>query len=154
MIQAWRILKARHIQHALDGEGARLHGGRWSSRGRRVVHASQSLELAVLEMIVHLQSASPLAAYVMYRLEFDKALVAHLPGELPANWREFPAPVELARLGDLWLSRAESVVLEVPSAVLPTASNYLLNPAHPDFSAVKAIGPIPIDLDPRLFSAS
>jgi RES domain-containing protein len=41
------------------------------------------------------------------------------------------------------------VVLEVPSVVIPGAFNYLLNPAHPDFGAIKATDPKPFSFDPK-----
>ena len=43
----------RAARAALDGEGARIHGGRWNLPGSRVVYASATLSLAVLEMLVH-----------------------------------------------------------------------------------------------------
>ena len=38
---------------ALDGEGARLYGGRWSPQGIPIVYAAEHLSLAVLEVLVH-----------------------------------------------------------------------------------------------------
>ena len=151
MIRAWHILKSKHALHALDGEGSRLHGGRWNSPGVRMVYASQSLELAVLEILVHLQTVHPLAAYVVYTLEFDASLLADLSEELPGHWRDFPAPVPLQQIGDRWIAERTSVVLEVPSAVLPSESNYLFNPEHNEFQRVNCLGPTKLDLDPRLF---
>jgi RES domain-containing protein len=59
---------------------------------------------------------------------------------LPAGWNGYPAPPRLRELGDAWIADRKSAVLEVPSAVVPTEKNYLLNPGHPDF-AVIALGP-------------
>ena len=154
MIRAWHILKTKHIAHALDGEGSRLHGGRWNSRDSRVVYASQSLALAVLEVLVHLQSTGPLAAYVSCELSFDEHLLEDVPDTLPANWRTFPALPELQQLGDDWIRSSSSAVLRVPSAVLAEESHYLLNPLHEHFSQIAVKGPIPLDLDPRLFGHS
>ena len=60
MPRAWRLVKARHAAGAFDGEGARLHGGRWNSRGARVVYVSSSRSLAALELLVHLEIAEAL----------------------------------------------------------------------------------------------
>jgi RES domain-containing protein len=150
MIRAWHILKTKHVAHALDGEGSRLHGGRWNSRDFRVVYASQSLPLAVLEILVHLQSVVPLAAYASYEFNFDERLLEEVPDKLPPNWRTFPAPPELQQLGDDWIRSNSSAVLRVPSAVLANESNYLLNPLHKIFSKIAVKGPTPLDLDPRL----
>ena len=47
---------ARRIAR-LDGEGARLYGGRWNSPGQAVVYASSTLALAALEYLIHLDSS-------------------------------------------------------------------------------------------------
>ena len=36
-----------------DGEGAKLYGGRWNSRGRAVVYAAATQSLAALEILAH-----------------------------------------------------------------------------------------------------
>ena len=49
----WRLTSPAYA-HVLDGEGARVAGGRWNSPGRRVVYASSHLSLSVLEVFVHI----------------------------------------------------------------------------------------------------
>jgi RES domain-containing protein len=63
IVSAWRITKRKHAKTAFTGEGARLYGGQWNSPGTRVVYAAQSQSLAVLEMLVHLDSAEILKHY-------------------------------------------------------------------------------------------
>ena len=67
MLRAWRIVKAKHAATAFSGEGAVLTGGRWNSRGVRVVYASSTLSLAVLESLVHL-NPPVVFKYVAFRL--------------------------------------------------------------------------------------
>ena len=45
-----------------------------------------------------------------------------------------------------------SAVLEVPSAVIETDSNYLLNPRHRDFNATRIMDPQPFEFDLRLMN--
>ena len=40
-------------------------------------------------------------------------------------------------IGDDWLARGTSLLLRVPSVVVPVGWNYLLNPAHPDVRRVR-----------------
>lgn len=54
-LSTFRIVKSRWASTAFDGEGARLHGGRWNSVGTRMVYTSASRSLAALEILVHLQ---------------------------------------------------------------------------------------------------
>jgi RES domain-containing protein len=72
------------------------------------------------------------------------------PGTLPANWREYPAPVELRAIGDEWIARRRSLVLRVPSVIIPTEANSLINPAHHEAASLRIDPPEPFLLDPRL----
>lgn len=153
-ITAWRIVKARHAAAAFGGEGARLEGGRWNSPGTPVVYTAESAALAALELLVHLGRGSILSAYVLIACTFDEALVLPLDRKrLPNNWRSYPAPPELQLIGDEWVKTGTSAVLKVPSAAMATDANYLLNPRHPDFQAIRVSDPQPFEYDPRLLKS-
>jgi len=70
MPRAWSIIKSRFAGHAFDGESSRLYGSRWTSPGNPVAFVAETLSLAVLEVLVHLQSTVPLAAYVVFTVEY------------------------------------------------------------------------------------
>src|SRR5262245_31110056 len=126
---AWRIFKPRHAAPAFTGEGARLFGGRWNSKGVVVVYTSQSLALAALEILVHLHSDLVLARYQVASVTFDAEIVESLDvRQLPRNWRADPPPARFRRIGDRWVAEGTSAVLRVPSAVIDTEFNFLLNP--------------------------
>jgi RES domain-containing protein len=72
------------------------------------------------------------------------------PVQLPRGWRRFPAPASLRRFGDAWLQAGETVVLAVPSAVIPIEKNYLLNPSHPEMKNIQIGRPQRFQLDFRL----
>ena len=153
MITAWRLVKSRHAAGAFDGEGARLHGGRWNSPGTRVAYASDSIALAALEVLAHLQSTAVLQAYSVVSLGFpDESVEVLEAGLLPPRWRRFPSPPENQAIGDLRVARGESLILRVPSAIIPAAANYLINPLHPDFRKVVVGRPERFAFDPRLLS--
>jgi RES domain-containing protein len=153
MATGWRIDKSRHASTAFNGEGARLYGGRWNSPGTRMVYTSGSVSLAVLEVLVHVQEARLISSYSLIAARFDDALIERLDhSRLPDGWRSYPAPPELQHTGDEWVKSQRSAVLEVPSAVVERESNYLLNPAHPDFSSVIIGEPEPFTFDERLLA--
>jgi hypothetical protein len=54
-------------------------------------------------------------------------------------------------LGTRWFEEERSVVLSIPSAVIPVAKNFLINPFHPDFRALERGQPVPFSWDARLF---
>lgn len=72
------------------------------------------------------------------------------PGGLESDWFGPMVHPETQRIGDAWLKSGRSLVLAVPSALIPEEPNFLLNPRHPDFDLLQ-IGPVePFALDPRL----
>lgn len=54
--------------------------------------------------------------------------------KLPKGW---PKKLSVTRaFGDQWLDRNSSVLLQVPSALVPHTSNFLLNPLHKDAAKI------------------
>jgi RES domain-containing protein len=151
MPTAWRITKSSRSATAFDGEGARLYGGRWNSPGTALVYTAQSQSLAALELLVHLQASEILASYSSIAVTFADKLIEVLDSAvLPRQWRRFPGPVALQEIGDRWVAASRSVVLQVPSAVVPAEALFLLNPGHADFASVKIGSPTPFEFDHRL----
>jgi RES domain-containing protein len=150
VLSAWRLTRTRHLATAWDGEGARLAGGRWNSMGVRVVYVSASLSLALVEILVHLPSGV-LPAYAAVPVEFDVAFVETLdPSALPASWMAQPPSREGQAVGDRWVEERRSAALRVPSVVVPSEFNYVLNPAHPDFPKIRIGAATPFPFDARL----
>lgn len=144
-------MKEHHAGSAFDGEGARLFGGRWNSPGTRVGYASDSIALATLEVLAHLQSTAILQSYVLAAIDFPEDLVEVLdPAFLPRGWRRYPSPPENQAVGDRWVTEGRSLVLRVPSAIIPSAANFLINPQHPRFGRVVIRRPERFVFDPRL----
>ena len=150
MIQAWRIVKEKHAPTAFNGEGARLFGGRWNSRGTSMVYTSATLSLATLESLVHL--TPPIVFnYVFISIEFDKTLVETVdPATLNFDWKDSPPPLVTQSFGDQWIREARSAVLKLPSTIIPTEYNYLINPVHRDFKKIRLSTPVKFSFDPRL----
>ena len=151
-LSAWRILKAKYQDQPLSGEGARRVGGRWNQRGVPLVYLAESIALANLEVLVHLQDTETLSKYALAEIRFDSALVQELRAEnLPKDWNVFPHPASTKAIGQQWLDAQSSALLKVPSSVSPREANYLLNPAHPDFGGVEVVDVLDHVFDPRLF---
>jgi len=150
-VTAWRVCAPEYAQTAFSGEGARIYGGRWNSKGRAVVYASESIALAVLEQLVHVEDPAVLDAFVVVSATLEEEAIEFLPpSSLPDDWRTYPAPPSTRRIGDAWLSQGRSLALRVPSATVRGQHNYLINPSHPDFESIEVSEPEPLDLDPRI----
>lgn len=138
-MRLWRICNAKHAL-ALDGEGARLCGGRWNSPGTAVIYTSSSISLAVLETFVHFEPTQKPTESVLVSIEVPgKARVESIDRRnLTDDWAIYPAPEELSKVGNKWVKSGASLLLMVPSAVIPEESNILLNPLHPDIKKCRA----------------
>jgi RES domain-containing protein len=149
MLEAWRIVRAKRAPTAFTGEGAAKTGGRWNSRGVPVVYASATRALAALETLVHLNP--PISfAYKIIRIEFPVELVEQMTSKLPPDWQTSPPPDSTRRFGDAWVRQARSVVLAAPSIIIPDETNYVLNPAHPDFRKIRIGKAVSFAFDARL----
>jgi len=147
---AWRLTRTRHLATAWDGEGAKRAGGRWNSVGVRVVYTSATLSLALVETLVHLPSGI-LPAYSAIPCDIHESFVESLdPRDLPPVWKDYPPPRAIQAIGDTWVADARSAALRVPSVIVPSEFNYVLNPAHPDFARIEIGKPLPFPFDARL----
>ena len=151
-MRLWRICRRRYAVEAASGEGARLYGGRWNSRGVRGVYASTSLALAAVETFVNLEPNLIPADLVSIEGEIPGALaIRRLElGALPRDWRE-SRDESLRRFGDEWIRTGESAALLAPSAAIRGEWNILLNPAHPEFPQIQFKSPEPFKFDARMF---
>ena len=152
MITAWRVLKATHQKTAFTGEGARIYGGRWNPIGIPVIYTAESLSLATLEIIVHLEREDLLhQQFVKTPVTFDTHLVLTLSRrKLPKDWNHLPPSEATQRIGHEWVLQAESSILKIPSTVTKEEHNFLFNPNHPDFRSIKIGNPQHFEFDPRL----
>jgi RES domain-containing protein len=142
----------RYAVSAASGEGARLYGGRWNSRGVRVVYASSSLALAAVETFVNLEPNLQPKDLVSIEGEIpDGIQIGRLdPEGLVRDWQECKDE-SLRRFGDEWIREGKTVALLVPSAAIHGEWNLLLNPVHPEFAEISFHEPEPFEFDARMF---
>jgi RES domain-containing protein len=153
MPSAWRIVRAARVKSAFTGEGARIYGGRWNSRGTAVIYVSEHESLAALELLVHLTPLPPDDRYLSFRLEWDDKLTERFPVKnLPAHWNAGPPDFQTMQIGDEWVRAGKSVALGVPSVLSASEMNFLLNPRHPDFQRIKIRQPVEYRFDSRLLN--
>jgi RES domain-containing protein len=151
-LTGWRIVPEGKAATAFDGEGARLYGGRWNSPGVPMIYASEHQSLAALEIRVHIDKTAMRKTYKCFAFQFDEKLMEVFRiGSLPGDWRLEPPPHSLQQLGDKWVKSGTSVILAVPSVIIPKERNYLINPKHPNFAKVKIGPPTEFTFDQRLF---
>jgi RES domain-containing protein len=146
----WRITTGRRARTALSGEGARLYGGRWNPKGVALVYCAESRALAMLEMLVQDEPLRARYVVIPATLPDGMAIERVDTAKLPSDWRT-PRRVEhLRTIGAAWAASKRTMVLAVPSAVLPEETNYLLNPLHPEFKRLRIGKPRTLVTDVRL----
>jgi RES domain-containing protein len=150
-IGAYRLTQKRFAATIWSGNGARMFGGRWSSKGRSVVYTAQSCSLAALEQLVHMLKPRLLRGFMVASIEIDESRILVVdPAKLPKGWNKPVAPPMLRTIGDDWFDAGKYVVLAVPSAVVEGEWNYLFNPLHPGFSSLVKSALKPFVFDIRL----
>ena len=146
----WRISNYAN----LDGTGGLVVAGRWHSKGRPGLYCAQSPSTALLEALVHLEidAEDRPAHFQVLRIEgSDKLSRESLdPRTLP------PArPSDLLStqcIGDKWLSSRRSLLLEVPSVLVPETWNVIANPLHREFSKLRITNVYEHPFDTRFFA--
>lgn len=154
-MRVYRLTKEKYRED-LSGKGAETHGGRWNSKGTRILYAADSRALAKLEVAVNMPLNKLPKNYYMTVIEIPDNLISEydtgiLKGE---NWKNNP-PIKFTRTeGDKFISSGITLAMRVPSSVVDGDYNYLLNPEHKDTGKIKIVSSEKFSFDLRLFKQS
>ena len=110
---------------------------RWNTNGQFVIYSSSSRSLSTLELIVNRNAVSSSVNYkvmVISIADNDRLIKQIFLKDLPTNWRSMDGYTSLQAMGSSWYNKQESLVLKVPSAIIPSEFNFVINTEHPDFS--------------------
>lgn len=151
-MEIYRITQLEFAED-LSGNGARLFGGRWNSEGNFALYASSSRSLALLETLAHtpakfldIKEYQLITIWIPDNTQIKKINLENLlPGWDAPDTRPFTK-----KIGDLFLGEKKSLVLEVPSVMMPEEINYVLNPSHEAMKQVKIINRRRIFFDKRV----
>jgi RES domain-containing protein len=148
----WRIAKKKYAASAFDGEGSKRKGGRWTPKGYPAVYTAQTESLAALEQFVQLGDEGQNIQFVCFKIELPDDIIEEIDiTSLPNNWKDTPAPDALKIYGAKWLSEGQSAVLKVPSALISSECNFILNPLHQDFQRIIISAPEEFYYNPRMW---
>lgn len=141
----WRISRHRD----LSGTGGRTVPARWHHAGRPILYLAETPAAALLEVCVHTSANDVPPQFTLLKVEgphFDVPSVN--VADLPRNWHARP---EITRdLGSSWLEKNESVLLRVPSVLVPETTNCLFNPAHRHAAKFRIAEAFSYPFDPRI----
>jgi RES domain-containing protein len=132
-VEVFRISK-QAFAGSLSSSGI---ANRWNERGQQVIYTGSSRSLSSLELIVHKGAIVPYERYsvmVISITDNDDLYKQIQLRDLPTHWRSFDAYATLQKIGSKWFADQETLVLKVPSAVIPFEYNYVINTIHPEFA--------------------
>jgi RES domain-containing protein len=136
---------------ALNASGL---AGRWNQNGQKVLYASATRSLAALEQLANRSGLILNASFSVMIIEVPDSMDALRtvnPEMLSSDWRRFSGYGRLQEVGADWYRRLESLLLRVPSVLIPKEYNYLIHTLHPDFDKkVRIVGVEAFDWDNRL----
>lgn len=149
-MEVYRITRAIYTDRLVASGGA----ARWNSRGRFVIYTAGSRALACLENVVHRSGEGLQELFRVMVIDVPDTLPVETItlADLPVDWADYQNYDICQQRGEMWLLRGAAPVLKVPSAVVKQEWNYLLNPAHPSFSAIQLVRTESFAFDPRLKS--
>jgi RES domain-containing protein len=141
----WRISRHRD----LSGTGGLKAAGRWHHAGHAIVYMTETPASALLEVCVHTSANDVPPAFTLLKIGGPDIEVPSIKADdLPKNWQ---AQLEVTRdLGTAWLEKNESVLLRVPSVIVPETVNFLLNPSHKLTAKFRITDVFPYPLNLRL----
>lgn len=134
----------------LTGSGAAMFGGRWNKKGSPVLYTGENKEIALLETLVH-TPAMLIPKLDIFTLEIPDSSITEIEiSDLPDNWKVYPAPTILSEIGQRWIEEGKTIALKVPSCIIYSAHNYILNCRHPEYAKVRLLERRNFEFDSRL----
>jgi RES domain-containing protein len=154
-IDLWRIAKetADYGADDLSGAGAAKTGNRWNKVGTPLVYCASSISLASLELLAHLGEIARLRNYYLLRVTVSEAAwnarITVDAKKMP-TWNAVPSGIASMTYGTDWANSMSSLLLDVPSVIIPEERNIHINPRHVDASAVRVTVVRQFQFDPRM----
>lgn len=144
---AFRIAHYKYA-HSLSVSGFE---GRWNSKGKLVLYASENIATSLLENIIYRTGTGFNSDYkIMVIYHPEEHIEQIITSNLPKDWRSMESYDQLQKIGDSWYDEQRSLCLKVPSSILPDNYNVIFNTTHPEFKNVKLIDVLDYEPDERL----
>lgn len=153
-MELYRIAQEKFADD-LSGNGAKIFGGRWNSEGLFALYTSSYRSLALLETLAHTPAKMlDQKVYILITLSLpgNTRIEVIDKNKLSPGWDAPDTRPLTKRMGDEFLKSKSSLLLAVPSVLMPEENNYLVNVLHPDMKKMKVIFKRRISFDKRLTS--
>jgi len=145
----WRISNYA----SLDGVGGLYVSGRWHTKGHPVIYCSEDPSTALLETLVHLEidAEDRPENFQVLKIQSSRPVsVERLESSFfGEGWQDEIQRTRAA--GDAWLRTGKTLLLEVPSVLVPERRNYLVNPLHSEMKSLRIAAVYSHPFDSRFF---
>ena len=131
-MEVFRISSAK-FAGALTASG---RSARWNKDNQFVLYTGQVRSLSALELVVHKSSIVTSLQYevMVISIADEEELYTRIQiKDLSPGWRDSKAYPILQDIGSDWYTSNKSLILQVPSVIIPQEFNYIININHPDF---------------------
>ena len=133
----------------ISGDGASMNGSRWNSKNIKMLYTGEYISLTILESLVHLRNIDIPANQYLITIQIPEIDLQEITFfKLKDKWQQHLSYTQW--IGDQFVFAGQSLILKVPSVVVPQEHNFLINPLHKDFKKVKIINSGLLELDKRL----
>jgi RES domain-containing protein len=146
-----RVFRIAHISvvDMLAGSG---NESRWCSAGRKVIYMASSIALCCLENLLRRagQGFSNDFKTIFYEIQDDVKPYEIPLGSLTDSWRTLAGYPDCQAIGNAWYDQPNSLVMRVPSAIIPDESNFVIKTTSTDIKKIQVIEARPFLPDERL----
>ena len=129
------VYRLSHAKYAskLNSSGT---ANRWNKAFQFVIYCSESISLCALELLAHTSGIRPAGEFKIMKIEISNQPDTKLidVSQLPQNWHQLQSYSLTQQIGSDWYESKTSLCIKVPSAIIQSEFNCIINTQHPDFS--------------------
>lgn len=127
----YRISHERYARQ-LNSSGA---ANRWNRAFQYVIYCSESISLCALELLAHSNGIKPAGVFKVMEIEISEAASMEeiKLNQLPEDWHMLSSYARTQSIGAHWYDEKSSLCLKVPSAIIQSEFNIIINVGHPGF---------------------
>ena len=129
------VYRLSHAKYAsvLSSSGA---ANRWNRAFHFVIYCSENISLCALELLAHTNGIRPACEFKIMGIEVNNSAPFKTISikDLPKNWHQLQSYGFTQNIGSEWYESKSSLLMKIPSAIIQSEFNYVINTHHPDFS--------------------
>ena len=128
------VYRLSHAKYAtsLNSSGA---ANRWNRAFQFVIYCSENISLCALELLAHTNGIRPAGEFKIMEIEILNPVGVKSidTKELPENWQQLHSYSQTQLIGSDWYESKSSLCIKIPSAIIQSEYNYMINTQHPHF---------------------